>query len=96
MRTSESGRCDHQDPDKYAIQFPMQNTLQAEGFDDDAALDETIKKLELDVKRSRKKEADGQDDAIVSPVHHRHHRFLLTHDFRRNLHSLSSMFLMQM
>ncbi|KAH7883999.1 hypothetical protein F5I97DRAFT_2045746, partial [Phlebopus sp. FC_14] len=38
------------------------NTLQSEGFDDDAALDETIKKLELDLKRVRKKEAEGQDD----------------------------------
>ncbi|OJA15150.1 hypothetical protein AZE42_04698 [Rhizopogon vesiculosus] len=43
------------------------NTLQTEGFDDEAALDETIKKLELDVKRARKKEADGQDDVIEEP-----------------------------
>ncbi|KAJ6519177.1 chromatin remodeling complex subunit [Mycena sanguinolenta] len=39
--------------------------LQTEGFDDDAALDETIKKLESDLKKARKKEAaaDGGDDA---------------------------------
>ncbi|KAH7926202.1 actin-like ATPase domain-containing protein [Leucogyrophana mollusca] len=37
------------------------NTLQSEGFDDDAALDETIKKLELDLKRARKKEVEGDD-----------------------------------
>lgn len=48
----------------------LQNTLQVEGFDDDAALDETIKKLEVDVKRARKKDPDGQDDAIVSIMHH--------------------------
>jgi len=59
----------------------MQNTLQAEGFDDEAALDETIKKLELDVKRSRKKEADGQDDAAVSIAHH-YHRWLLLSNTR--------------
>ncbi|KAJ7795734.1 hypothetical protein B0H14DRAFT_2918354 [Mycena olivaceomarginata] len=39
--------------------------LQTEGFDDDAALDETIKKLESDLKKARKKEAaaDGGEDA---------------------------------
>jgi len=41
-----------------------QNTLQSEGFDDDAGLDETIKKLEGDLKKARKKEADG-DDSVV-------------------------------
>ncbi|KAJ7223237.1 chromatin remodeling complex subunit [Mycena pura] len=36
--------------------------LQTEGFDDEAALDETIKKLENDLKKARKKEAaDGED-----------------------------------
>lgn len=43
------------------------NILQVEGFDDDAALDETIKKLEADVKRARKKDPDGQDDIIEEP-----------------------------
>lgn len=43
------------------------NTLQIEGFEDDAALDETIKKLEVDVKRARKKDPDGQDDVIEEP-----------------------------
>ncbi|KAF7340217.1 hypothetical protein MVEN_01940300 [Mycena venus] len=39
--------------------------LQTEGFDDDAALDETIKRLESDLKKARKKEAaeDGGEDA---------------------------------
>ncbi|KAJ7924371.1 chromatin remodeling complex subunit [Mycena leptocephala] len=39
--------------------------LQTEGFDDDDALDETIKKLESDLKKARKKEAaaDGGEDA---------------------------------
>ena len=39
----------------------IQHTLQAEGFDDDAALDETIKKLESDLKKARKREL-GDDD----------------------------------
>ncbi|KAG2084145.1 hypothetical protein BD769DRAFT_1539264 [Suillus cothurnatus] len=43
------------------------HTLQVEGFDDEAALDETIKKLEADVKRARKKDPDGQDDVIEEP-----------------------------
>lgn len=47
----------------------LQHVLQVEGFDDDAALDETIRKLEVDVKRARKKDPDGQDDVIVSIVH---------------------------
>ncbi|KAJ6573856.1 chromatin remodeling complex subunit [Mycena vulgaris] len=43
--------------------------LQTEGFDDDAALDETIKKLESDLKKARKKEAaaDGGEDAAEEP-----------------------------
>ncbi|KAG6874163.1 hypothetical protein C0995_005581 [Termitomyces sp. Mi166 len=35
--------------------------LQEEGFDDEAGLDETIKKLENDLKKARKKEAEGED-----------------------------------
>ncbi|KAJ7725515.1 hypothetical protein DFH07DRAFT_946209 [Mycena maculata] len=44
--------------------------LQTEGFDDDAALDETIKKLESDLKKARKKEAaaDGGEDAAEEPT----------------------------
>ena len=38
-----------------------QNTLQEEGFENDAALDGAIKKLEADLKKARKKEADGDD-----------------------------------
>ncbi|KAG6919454.1 hypothetical protein DXG01_005713 [Tephrocybe rancida] len=35
--------------------------LQEEGFDDDAGLEETIKKYESDLKKARKKEAEGED-----------------------------------
>ncbi|EMD41405.1 hypothetical protein CERSUDRAFT_109993 [Gelatoporia subvermispora B] len=35
--------------------------LQEEGFDNDAALESAIKKLELNLKKARKKEADGDD-----------------------------------
>ncbi|GLB36675.1 putative actin family protein [Lyophyllum shimeji] len=35
--------------------------LQEEGFDDEAGLEETIKKLEGDLKKARKKEAEGED-----------------------------------
>ena len=38
-----------------------QSKLQEEGFDDDAGLDETIKKLENDLKKARKREADGEE-----------------------------------
>lgn len=41
--------------------------LQSEGFDDDAGLDEAIKKLEGDLKKAKKKDADG-DDAAVSAL----------------------------
>ncbi|KAG7090680.1 hypothetical protein E1B28_009778 [Marasmius oreades] len=41
-----------------------QNKLLAEGFDDETTLDETLKKLDNDLKRARKKEAAlGGDDA---------------------------------
>jgi hypothetical protein len=43
-----------------------QNILQGEGFEDDAKLDESIKKLEADLKRSRKKDADGDDQVSVN------------------------------
>jgi len=39
--------------------------LQAEGFDDDDTLDETIRKLENALKRTTKKEADGNDEIAV-------------------------------
>ena len=38
-----------------------QSKLLEEGFDDDAGLDETIKKLENDLKKARKREADGEE-----------------------------------
>ncbi|KAL0945578.1 hypothetical protein HGRIS_014738 [Hohenbuehelia grisea] len=41
--------------------------LQSEGFDDDASLDETIKKLENDLKRARKKEAADGEDQVEEP-----------------------------
>ncbi|KAG8220259.1 hypothetical protein J3R82DRAFT_1308 [Butyriboletus roseoflavus] len=44
------------------------NTLQSEGFDDDAALQETIKKLEHDLKRTRKKDVDGTDEPVEEPT----------------------------
>jgi actin-related protein 5 len=49
-----------------AFNASEQNTLQAEGFDDDEALDEAIKKLESDLKKARKKDADGDDGGVVS------------------------------
>ncbi|KAI0089829.1 actin-like protein Arp5p [Irpex rosettiformis] len=36
-------------------------TLKSEGFDSDAALDAAIKKLEVDLRKSRKKDAEGDD-----------------------------------
>ncbi|KAG6850172.1 hypothetical protein H0H93_016852 [Arthromyces matolae] len=38
--------------------------LQEEGFDDESGLDETIKKLESDLKKARKKEAEGEDNML--------------------------------
>jgi hypothetical protein len=43
-----------------------QHTLQSEGFDDDAGLDETIRKLETDLKKARKKDEDVGDEIVVS------------------------------
>ena len=37
------------------------DTLKEEGFANDAVFDATIKKLEADLKKARKKEADGED-----------------------------------
>ncbi|KAJ8482260.1 hypothetical protein ONZ45_g15010 [Pleurotus djamor] len=37
------------------------NTLQSEGFEDEASLDDTIKKLESDLKKARKKDADTEE-----------------------------------
>lgn len=44
--------------------------LQAEGFDDEDALVATIKKLETDLKKARKKETDG-DEPMVCLISHR-------------------------
>lgn len=40
--------------------------MKEEGFDTDAALDAAIKKLEADLKRTRKKEVDGDDMEVRS------------------------------
>ncbi|OSX68099.1 hypothetical protein POSPLADRAFT_1128328 [Postia placenta MAD-698-R-SB12] len=42
-------------------EWAVRNTLQEEGFDDDAELDSAIKKLENDLKKVRKKDADGDE-----------------------------------
>ncbi|KAH9985774.1 hypothetical protein BJV77DRAFT_1145686 [Russula vinacea] len=44
-----------------------QSLLQSEGFNDDAALDQAIKKLEADLKKTRKKAANDGDDVIEEP-----------------------------
>ena len=43
-----------------------QNLLQSEGFNDDAALDQAIKKLEAGLKKARKKAANDGDEVTVS------------------------------
>jgi hypothetical protein len=49
----------------YLIKWFRKNTLQSEGFDDEAALDEKIKKLESDLKKARKKDlAEGDDGGV--------------------------------
>ena len=42
-----------------------QNLLQSEGFNDDAALDQAIKKLEAGLKKARKKAANDGDEVTV-------------------------------
>jgi actin-related protein 5 len=42
-----------------------QNLLQSEGFSDDAALDQAIKKLEAGLKKARKKAANDGDEVTV-------------------------------
>jgi ribosome-associated translation inhibitor RaiA len=53
-----------------ALAFPThaleQHALQAEGFNDDDDLDEAIKKLESELRKAKKKDADGDEGAIVS------------------------------
>ncbi|KAF8439468.1 chromatin remodeling complex subunit [Boletus edulis BED1] len=44
------------------------NTLQSEGFSDDAAFQETIKKLEYDLRRTRKKYMEGTDEPAEEPT----------------------------
>ncbi|KAI0641198.1 actin-like protein Arp5p [Trametes meyenii] len=43
------------------------DTLKEEGFSNDAALDSVIKKLEADLKKARKKEADGENEEPDGP-----------------------------
>ena len=48
-----------------------QSKLQTEGFDNDAALDEAIKKLEGDIKRARRKDNDNaEEEEMVSTQKH--------------------------
>ncbi len=42
----------------------MQATLKEEGYDNDAALESAIKKLETDLKKARKKDVDGEDGEV--------------------------------
>ena len=49
----------------FSFQSFSQNLLQSEGFSDDAALDQAIKKLEADLKKARKKAANDGDDIMV-------------------------------
>ncbi|KAH9075584.1 chromatin remodeling complex subunit [Lactarius deliciosus] len=44
-----------------------QSLLQSEGFSDDSALDQAIKKLEANLKKTRKKAANDSDDVIEEP-----------------------------
>ncbi|CCM01422.1 uncharacterized protein FIBRA_03473 [Fibroporia radiculosa] len=44
-----------------------ENTLQEEGFENDGELDSAIKKLESDLKKARKKEADGGEPEDPEP-----------------------------
>ena len=48
--------------------------MREEGFDNDAHLDSTIKKLEIDVKKGRKKDTDGDEmEVILEPdILHEH------------------------
>ena len=48
--------------------IPQKTKLQAEGFDNGATLDETIKKLKADLKKAHKKEAERQMRAKKSLV----------------------------
>lgn len=43
-----------------------QNTLQDEGFDNESILDQAIKKLDNDVKKAKRKEANEADELEVS------------------------------
>lgn len=51
----------------YPHTFPK-SKLQAEGLDNEAALDEIIKKLEADLKKARKKEAGEVDEGQEEPT----------------------------
>lgn len=41
--------------------------MQSEGFDDDAGFEETIKKLEADLKKARRKDEDVGDEVVSIP-----------------------------
>lgn len=66
--------------------------MKGEGYENDAALDGAIKKLDGDLKRTRKKEVDGDDMEVC--VHASHVYVRLTVKLRTKLRlSHSSMFL---
>ena len=44
-------------------------TLKEEGFSNDGALDSAIKKLEADLKKARRKDADGEDPEVRTFPH---------------------------
>ena len=42
--------------------------MKEEGFKDDGSLDSTIKELEADLKKARRKDADGEDVEVRTPT----------------------------
>ncbi len=75
--------------------MPVQSTLRSEGFENDAALDAAIKKLETDLKKSRKKDTDG-DEMEVSTAFSVFRSALNWAYRKRLLRSRSLMFQMRM
>ena len=67
-----------------------QSLLQSEGFSDDAALDQAIKKLEADLKKTRKKAANDGDDVMVNILFMGSRAQLDDSRFRKNPPSRSS------
>jgi actin-related protein 5 len=55
------GTCGSLGTQHYRQSQLLQQRLQSEGMENDAVLEETIKKLENALKRARKKEVDGEE-----------------------------------